>query len=493
LAGAPGAGLGGEGTGGTFGSGASFGSGGTFGSGASFGTGAQAGTGGGTGTGGGSQTTCASGAFDTDLTDDVLTCALWSDCPAGTRRVSGSFDHDATCEACTDGTYSTFENATLCLESRCGFGEVVVDPGSPTTPRTCADTEVFPKLPSNWYAGALAATTTSIYLAYWPGYDSGYDGGYRAARYSLDGGSSSTFALAELAQQLPDLAHSGGDLYVAGWTYDTDASAEVVTDLAFASKYDESGALLWTHTFDEDTTEHFSSVQVAASEDAVYLVGIVTMMDCNLEGQTVDCGVGSIGTHLVLRVLDAAGNPTLSTILEENTFVFEIRDIALASDGHLYVLVSRTSEVSSYVDTVVLEFDGAGEPVSEHVLENVLGQLAADESGNVFALSASDFQPHLYRLSAFGDFFDSTALGVELGDSFDVFTATDSGVVAVGVVAEGPLLVSMDSSGEVLARDVLDQLAFSPDGFFLGVQQATDGTIFVTGWDGESRFLNPWP
>jgi len=434
---------------------------------------------------------CASGAFDTDLSDDVLTCALWSDCPPGTRRVSGSFDQDAVCEACLDGTYSTFENATLCLEAKCGFGEIVVDPGSPTTPRECEESEVFPKLASYWSIGALETTSSGVYLSYWGGYGYG-DEGYFGARYSLDGMDSSTLVLAETGQQIPDLAHAGGDLYAASWNYDTDASPVVFTEQAFASKYDESGALVWSHTFDEDTSEHFSWVRVAASEDAVYVVGIVTMMDCSIVDDSLDCGAGSTGTHLVMRVLDADGNPTLSTNLEENTFVVGVSDIALASDGHLYVLVNRTSEVSSYVDTVVLEFDEAGEAVSEHVLESVLGQLAADESGNVYALSATDFQPHLYRIAAFGDLFDSGALAVELGDSFDAFTATDSGVVAVGSATDGPLLVSLDASGELLARDVVEEVAFS-SGFFVGVQRAADGTTFVAGWDGENQFLSPWP
>jgi hypothetical protein len=44
----------------------------------------------------------------------------------------------------------------------------------------------------------------------------------------------------------------------------------------------------------------------------------------------------------------------------------------------------------------------------------------------------------------------------------------------------------------VLARDVLEEVAFS-SGFFVGVQQAADGTTFVAGWDGENQFLSPWP
>lgn len=81
---------------------------------------------------------CAPGSWDHDQ-DPATACVSQTGCLAGEAVSAAGDDHtDRSCETCSDGTFSTTENAARCDPwSNCGPGTLVESTGTTTTDRVC--------------------------------------------------------------------------------------------------------------------------------------------------------------------------------------------------------------------------------------------------------------------------------------------------------------------------------------------------------------------
>ena len=84
---------------------------------------------------------CTSGSFST--VDNAVTCAAWTDCPAGSYSTFPWPTTDRGCAPCAAGTYSASANLSSCLPvGVCQAGTVQTRAATPTSPPVCAPCSV---------------------------------------------------------------------------------------------------------------------------------------------------------------------------------------------------------------------------------------------------------------------------------------------------------------------------------------------------------------
>jgi hypothetical protein len=441
---------------------------------------------------------CGSGEYDTDLTDDILTCAPWSVCGPGTHMDEiGTRTADRLCVACPEGTYSTEDNEFSCsVMHRCTLGEQVLVEGSASNDRTCEDADLFPTYHTSGDGStrALVVTDAGAYVL-GEDYATGLDlwNGY-VLHYSLSGDRVSTFTP---GGALWDMTHLGDDLFVTSVNHDTLARAgEPIYNPGILSKFSADGTLLWQRDLREVDNDHFSYVRTASHAGGVYTAARVDERNCVSVGGGYECD--DIDTapspSFVLHVHDTNGDRGLSTTLAPSAEAISVTAISVASDGHLYVAI----QLGPYgQDSAVLEVDETAVLVAEHPLM-VLGEesviaLSPDTSGGVYAFTrshepGSEDRRALHRFAAGGEESFSQELVFE--ERIENFTVNNEGLLFVGSAAEGPVLLRAYTSGTVMTRDVLAPFATASQ--YSGIVETADGSVFVSGV-ARGLFVVKWP
>ncbi len=507
-----GAGGSGQGTGGTTaGDDGGMGSSGTGGVTASGGNGAggSSGTGGANSdAGGGSSTSstggsssgeaiCGHGTYDTDPNDDELTCEEWSVCQPGTfQEELGNSLHDRICEPCPPGTFSDKTNVFSCRTwGRCIFGEETAVEPTNTSDRTCRAATSFPlhEMHSQSSTRSLVVTRSGAYLLVGEGHDL-WNGS--VLRYSLQGDNLDVW---QLGQHLGDMVPIEEDIFVAGSRSVEDLDSAVLTEPGFLQKYTAEGALVWDRTLGDATVDHYSYVRVAARDGDLYVVARVDEYSCVVTEEGTQCEDSPAPRRTMLHVFDAEGVAKLSKVLENDSKVGGIIDVEVATDGHIYVALSRFPSAYGFDYPYIVEYDSAGVQTAEHSVrdwnEDWVRKMAADESGtgSVYVLSQSDntSESPEYRLSALaanGQLLSSNVLDIE--GSADMFTLDGDLAMMIGVSADGPQLIATDLSGALVSRDVLSDMHATT---FTGLALSDDGGVYFSGVQNYAAFVKPWP
>ena len=514
--GEPTGGTGGASTGGNAGVGGDASSNGDAGFGASGGT---AGIGGDASGGAGGSSNlpfCSWGYYDTDDTDDELTCAPWAVCGPGEFQLEfGDATHNRVCAPCPEGSWNANVSSSCKPTTDCRFGQEVETEPTPTSDRVCKTADEFPEEDLGDYVvpGPLVVTDDSAYLL--------VDVAYTDAvvlRYSLEGVSLGYWPAAESQASTTDLTQLGDDLILAGIRPFEDTDAGTFSHPGFVRSFTPNGTLNWEYDFDAQPDEHFNSADVAIHGGVVYALALVRQNDCPLTMDGYTCSNPSPPAHLVLSVIDADGTEVTRDILEADTNVDRVSGFTVASDGQIYVVVTRVTRtfadncdeidpdydyyyyylqcvtgVPSYRDAL-LQFDGT-ELIHEHPLREsypeVLKSVSADDSGNVYVLMRLAGEYVLYRSDGSGDALQEDVLDVPEGEWVEQFAITDTGLALVGAATNGPLLLRTDPDGEVLSRHVVEQMELP---FRLGgVAEADDGRLFIGGTFYDTAFVVPWP
>lgn len=456
---------------------------------------------------------CAWGTYDTDLTDDELTCEPWSVCQPGTfQQEFGDTRHDRLCEPCPAGSWNDAVASSCKPTTKCFLGQQVAVEPSSVNDRVCAPADVFAWTPLTYEEpiGGLVVTDQGAYLAV----------GRGLVGYSLDGEQLGSFGTDPDQAGLADLAFIGSDLFAAATKYDYDTDASVFAEPGFVKKFTADGTLVWEHALAAEPRDHVTSIRIASHEEAIYAVARVEDRLCTL---TVDGSISCLDadygqSRLVLGVVDTQGAEVSYETLEADTNVHQVHSVAVSSDGMLYVGVSRTvlhfadncEELAETADPLyyyyycqtgvafwhaaLLQFDGT-ELVAEHDLGDLGGRslvLRADAADGVHAMAFPVDQPEpapLYRVDGSGELLQST---VDLeGDHMFAFAVTDAGLAFVGITEAGPLLVRTNADGQVLSRHVLEDTEIP--GPISGLQEAGDGRLFLGGGGSDEVFVVPWP
>ena len=445
------------------------------GSGGSGGTGGSGGAEGGTGGERPDEELCEWGSYDTDQTDDELTCEAWTECQPGEYLADhGGFWDDNLCEPCSHGTFSQSLNERHCKEwHKCKLGEQIAVEPSRVSDRSCEASELFPPYSGNALGVVLPSEGPQLLVTqeYYPDSSEVF-----VVSYSLSGQSRGEVTVANgVEDHVLDFISVGEEAFVVGGTPSGDGSP------AFVRKVSETGTIAWETRLGSGT-DHFNTVRVAGAGD-IYVVA-----------EVYEAGEGPARIHLY--VVDPADG-SLSTVTLQGNPIGSPHDVEVAANGHIYVAGLASAGSSASTSATIMEFDAAGSLIAEQAVSESdwLAQLASDQSGGVYALGAQ-WPQRLYHLNTGGELLSTVDLGT--GDwQMEAMTSTPEGVLVVGRTPQHPALVTTDPNGEVTVVEVLEDIE-APQSF-VGIERASDGTLFVAGTNVSLgrvypvAFVAPWP
>jgi hypothetical protein len=457
------------------------------------------------GTGGTSSTAkfCQLGDFDTDLSDDALTCEPWSICPPGTYVLeSGSYTRDQACEPCPSEQFSEGENAASCKKARkCTFGQELEMWPTPTTDRVCVNAETFP--PLEWEdaeTGSLVVTQRGVYLL---------ARSFEAAdevvivRYSLTGDTHEPWIVLgenDDVIDIGDMTHLGNDIYVTGVGVEAPSEEESDVPSGFVKKFDPESGLVWSTPLG-DGDEVFETTRLSTHDGKLFVVGVLRE-------------VPEAPTGTVLYVLDTDGNLESTMSLAPGGGEPDSFDFTMTSDGDVFVTVSEFNPNGSPL--VVRRFEDTGASIFGFHLPYGASFFPSVTAGNIDDIYAvvgetwtdppgsAEFprwQYVLYHMGIAG--WASIPVEHELGDRVSAFAPSDGGFVMVGRDKKrSPLLISINHQAQIQSRTVVEGLLIDPEGQngpdfvsgITGIQQAANGTVFVGGFAPHvGIFVTPWP
>jgi len=458
---------------------------------------------------------CPAGSYDPDPDDDTLECQPWTDCAPGSYIATfGSPEHDHVCVPCTDG-FTVETNQRSCAPwTLCGFHQLEASPATPTADRTCKPKDGFPvynDLGGYYYSyshrsGPLTVTpqgTHQLVDQY-----SSYEAQYTSIiRYTPEG---ELNVLAE-GRQIADMAALGQDLVLVGWNLISDSTE--FSEIGYVQRRTPTGNIPWQHPLATADKDHWSHARVAVFDDEIYVVSRIVELDCKYDasGGGVVCNddPGSQIPRVALQVFNSQGQGGQEITLDEDTSITGILDMTVASDGQIYVALTRAvpaeppesceniDETSDYYEiyclnakqdeTAVLEFSPAGDQQGEHVLGLPLApvvKLMPTTEDTVYALARPRHEPktRLLRLGASGQ----KVLDKELPDWVQTFTTISDGLFFVGPLTFG----YADAAGTL--TDVTEETGYKP---FEAIDVAVgpEGTLMVAGGYGYLGFVRPWP
>lgn len=447
---------------------------GTMGATGSGGMGAAGGSGGGAS----SDELCEWGSYDTNQTDDELTCEEWTPCQPGEYLAEqGGFWKDNDCEPCSKGTFSQNVNQRHCIEwHRCKLGEQVAVEPSIVNDRTCEPAESF--APHSGAAVGLTLTSEGPQLLVaedrYPLPVDAFVASYSLAGQSL-GQVSPTGTNTEVQDLVFAVTSVGDEVFVVGHRYSGAAAP------GYVRKISKNGTIEW---------------ETALGSEADYLGALAVSATSQIYVAAEVYKDGEGPSRVQLYVLDPADGSLSNPTLEDNPTGSPV-DIEVAANGHIYLAGVASPVSSSYPGATVMEFDATGAFIAERELadDDWLIELASDGSGGVYALGSHQPQ-RLYHLDTGGDLLFAVDLGMS-EPTLEAMTSTPDGVLLVGRDGVTPVLLTTDPSGEVTTTEVLEDIEGPVN--FSGIQLAPDGSVFVAGTNMDLGGLNPvafvarWP
>ena len=277
---------------------------------------------------------------------------------------------------------------------------------------------------------------------------------------------------AELARSIalgPD-----GSVYTTGYSMDAEEAdillGEPNTDV-FVSKLDSDGNSVWVKTVGDDDSDEGAGIAVA-DDGCVYVTGYFSGtvdFDPGEDVHNITVGEGDDNRQdsFVLK-LDADGNFVWATGLDGND-IDVMNDVAVASDGNVYVTGSSSAELA----WINFPFPVVFFPIQSHPL------WGGPNGGCIISGSISSDYPFLFSsgLNLFTVSNDLEVNTVVQGSAFSLFgITTEASSIDLGDVS-GILVVKLDSSGNLVWSESFGSMGSEGVGIAIG----SDDNIYATG------------
>jgi hypothetical protein len=343
------------------------------------------------------------------------------------------------------------------------LSERIVLPLTPTSDRQCEASGPFPSREGT--PGPLIVTEQGTHLLFWNNRFL-QRGEAKVASYTFDGEDLGDWAAADGTNlRAIDIANVDDEVFVAGFKNGSSGGRWT----PFVEKFALDGTIAWQLELGAVGDSH-GALGLAGSEQGLHVV---------TRRSPADSAVAELMRYLV----DRNGEVVSTVTLEADTGFYTQTDrfeVELASNGHLYVAG----------DEAIAEFDETGSFVFGQQLRVL--QLAADDTGSVFALtrSSSDFDHYfLQRFGPNGGVGFSQEVPNDGDARFDVLTVTSDAIVLAGVDDLAPTLMRTDHDGVFVSSERAMGFERSP---LTAVRPLPTGGLLVAGGV-STAFVALWP